>query len=92
MNVNPNVSLKFWEKVDRTGMCWLWTGARINGFPVFRLNGRYQSAARLVCEGLPQNRNISKRCKNPDCINPAHFVVPKGRNAKIDGDDPWLSD
>lgn len=90
MNINLNISAEFWSKVGKTTHCWVWRGKFINDYPVFRLGGRYQSVVRLICEGTPKNRNLTKRCKNPVCINPSHIELSKRGAPPIVDKDPWL--
>lgn len=35
---------RFWAKVDRTGDCWVWTGALASGYGRFKVAGRVYGA------------------------------------------------
>lgn len=42
---------RFWSKVDRSGVCWLWTGKLNNrGYGLFRIDHRMTCAHRVSYE------------------------------------------
>jgi hypothetical protein len=41
---------RFWQHVDRSGECWVWTRAKIKGYGAFRLDGRTVYAHRIAWE------------------------------------------
>lgn len=74
---------RFWEKVDKTGDCWVWTGAvNEKGYGKFALGG---SACRWVLAHrwsamesgteIPDDRILLHICDNPSCVRPDHLVV-----------------
>ena len=69
---------RFWEKVERTTSCWLWTGKlNPNGYAQFMVVGRYQNVHRFAYELLvgpiPQGLTIDHLCRVRHCVNPAHL-------------------
>lgn len=72
---------RFWEKVDRSGDCWLWlAGHNGSGYGLIGLGRRGQGkglAHRLAYEMLvgpiPPGSEIDHLCRNPACVNPAHL-------------------
>ena len=72
---------RFWAKVDKSGECWAWTGARLNekGYGVFRLAGRNVVAHRVSymwARGeIPARYEVDHTCFNRSCVNPDHLRI-----------------
>lgn len=70
---------RFWAKVDKSGDCWLWTGAIIGsgGYGVFRINGRNMVAHRVAymwAHGpIPKGYEVDHTCFNRSCVKAAHL-------------------
>lgn len=68
----------FWEKVDKTATCWLWTG-NINhaGYGRFNYLGKRIMAHRvsyeLVVGPIPEGLQIDHLCRVRNCVNPSHL-------------------
>ena len=77
---------RFWEKVDKSESCWLWTGGLVKGgYGQYNLEGRCRQAHRLAYElavgPIPDGLVIDHLCKNPRCVNPEHLEpVTRGEN------------
>lgn len=76
------VQERFWSKVDKSGECWLWTGARQNSHGVkaygaIGVNGRSIKAHRFAYESLvgpiPDGMQLDHLCHVKNCVNPAHL-------------------
>lgn len=80
---SKSVHQRFWEKVDKSGECWLWTGAASNGYGEFWYDGerRKQKAYRVAYEWargpVPTGLELDHLCEVRECVNPAHLeAVP----------------
>lgn len=73
MQTNPNLPERFWSKVDKSGPCWRWTGGHRNGYGIYFHNGKQRPVSRVICVGLPPDKNVRRTCREPWCINPDHL-------------------
>lgn len=77
---------RFWAKVDKDGpihpqlktRCWLWTGAQLRGYGLFRLNSQRMIVASRYAYWLasgqePEKVQIDHRCHVTLCVNPHHL-------------------
>ena len=78
---------KFWEQVEFTDTCWLWTGkCHNNGYAQVRVGNlvwwhqiAYEYENGLILEGL----QIDHLCRIRNCVNPAHLeAVTTQENTK----------
>jgi hypothetical protein len=77
----PTAAL-FWEMVDKSGDCWLWTG-RIpsNGYGIYTMTDRekprtvmaHRFAYELLVGPIPEGLDIDHLCKVRRCVRPAHL-------------------
>lgn len=71
---------RFFEKVDRSGDCWIWNGSRDGkGYGSFYLEGRLHKAHRaawMLLKGpIPDGIEACHRCDTPPCCNPDHIFL-----------------
>lgn len=73
---------RLWSRVDRTGSCWLWQGATINGYGVIQRGGRGQGLIKVhvaawesVNGEKPPGLDIRHQCDVRLCCNPTHLSI-----------------
>jgi len=69
---------RFWDKVDKTETCWLWTASKNNcGYGQCWVDGQTQCAHRvawiLFGNTIPEGHVIRHKCLNKNCVNPEHL-------------------
>jgi hypothetical protein len=74
---------RLWERVDKTGACWLWTGYVTRaGYGQIALGGRggrkasvHRLAYELLVGPIPDGLVIDHMCHVTTCVNPDHLQV-----------------
>lgn len=69
---------RFWNKVNKTETCWLWTGTRTQGgYGRLRVNGQLWVAHRYAYERLvgpiPAGLVLDHLCRERSCVRPGHL-------------------
>lgn len=83
---------RFWEKVDKSGICWEWLGGKSRGYGTFRFlspGGKSMTVGAhrvsyfwLTGQFGEEFGHIDHLCRNPSCVNPEHLeMVTPGENA-----------
>lgn len=70
---------RFWEKVDKSNDCWLWTARRNRsgygevGVPGDRTRLAHRVAWSLLRGEIPPGLAVLHACDTPACVNPDHL-------------------
>ena len=78
IDVAKSIEERFWSKVDRSGECWVWIGAKDDrGYGFFRVAPKtvraYRFAYEMLVGPIPQGLELDHLCRNHSCVNPAHL-------------------
>jgi hypothetical protein len=72
-----DLPVNFWDKVNKTNTCWIWTGKVDDGYGRVYLKGTYYLVHRLMFalfkDHLKKGLVIDHTCKVRACCNPAHL-------------------
>lgn len=79
---------RFWDKVNMTRSCWLWTGAVTNrGYGKTFINGRqvyaHRAAYAAMVGPIPEGTQVDHKCHAQLCVRPDHLqAVSPSLNAQ----------
>lgn len=80
----------FWNRVNKTKTCWLWTGGKsAEGYGAVCIGGRKSLLAHrfsweLVNSKIPKGKLICHKCDNPPCVNPKHLFLGDYSTNRLD--------
>lgn len=90
---------RFWQNVDRSGDCWIWTGTKgsctkqsplqYGGFGITdygkSVSYRAHRFAWLLVNGpIPEGKILMHTCDVPLCVNPSHLRIAEPRHNSRD--------
>jgi len=83
---------RFWENVQKTETCWLWTGApNKQGYGQLYVNGKGMYAHRLSYQirhgSIPEGLDILHTCDRPGCVRPDHLRAGTHQDNMKDRDE-----
>lgn len=81
------VEERFWEKVNKTDTCWVWTASGTRGYGRMWVNGSNEFAHHislsLVGREIPEGLEVDHLCRNPSCVRPDHLEIVTRRENNI---------
>ncbi len=88
---------RFWEHVDKTESCWVWTAFRLSGrYGTFGVGSETDHSKRkeythrfsyeLHYGPIPAGMSVLHRCDNPACVRPDHLFLGDQRANLADMD------
>lgn len=81
---------RFWDKVDKSGSCWEWVGAKTSsGYGNVIWFGKNAVAHRVsyqIIKGdIPDGFDLDHLCRNRACVNPEHLEPVSRRENLLRG-------
>lgn len=81
--------MTFWDRVDTSGECWLWTGYRLpNGYGQAAYAGQryaHRVAYVLTFGPIPEGMTIDHLCRVRHCVRPSHLEAVTNRDNILRG-------
>lgn len=75
---------RFWEKVQKTEGCWVWTGAKTReGYGQFGKITAHRRSVQLAKREIPYRFHVHHECGNKLCVRPDHLVVVSPQEHRI---------
>lgn len=79
--------MRFWNYVQKTDTCWIWSGANSQGYGVLRIDHVNIRASRISYymhyNKDPGDLYVCHECENPKCVNPQDlFLGTNSENIK----------
>ena len=83
-NIDDVVPKAFWDKVNKTESCWIWTASVFRGpiqpgYGKYNIKRKTHSAHKFLWEAIhgkvPIKMHLDHLCRVRNCVNPAHLEI-----------------
>jgi hypothetical protein len=82
----------FWDHVEPSGDCLVWTGAKVDGYGKLNRGGKYHLAHRYHWEHangpVPDGLELDHTCRNRACVKLEHMEPVTGKVNTLRGEGP----
>lgn len=89
LGVKATVVDRFWQRVQITNSCWLWTGTKTDAGYGYLIVGKRVRAHRFSWElagnEIPDELELDHLCRVRACVNPAHLEPVTRRENQLRG-------
>lgn len=82
MHISNTLERRFYENVNKTETCWIWTGWKnkrgygsLHTGPKKKQERAHRISVVLSGREIPEGMYVDHICKNPSCVNPDHLRV-----------------
>lgn len=69
----PRRRFYFWEQVEKSSGCWVYTGYLNDGYGYHGGKLAHRLSYEELVGPIPEGLEIDHLCRNPPCVNPAHL-------------------